>query len=358
MARPKEAATIRDVATVAGVSPSTVSKVLSGSDRISTETAERVLEVVRRLGYRPNSIAQSLRTRSTLTIGMINRDAASEADFALQMMVGVERVTRSHGFHLLFGNAGSDPAQERETIASMLDKQVDGLIFVDSQVRARETPPLPSTSVPHVFLYEYVLDGSAPSVIPDDEGGGHAATRHLLSLGHRRVAYVNGDAGFEAARQRHSGYGRALREAGLDVDERLVIEAGTWREEGGFDAAHRLLDRPSPPTAIFFANDYLAIGALDAFRERSVRVPEDVSVLGFDDRSAARHTRPPLSTVRLPFAEMGEIAGQLLLRRIQGTDVAPGVQRVPCPIVERDSTAPPLPRDGSDGPNPSRPREP
>ena len=347
MKKPKGATTMKDVAAVARVSPSTVSKVLSGSDRISADTASRVLEVIERLNYRPNTIAQSLRRRSTLTIGMINRDATSEADFALQMMAGVERIARQDGFHLLFGNSGSDPRQEQDYIESMLDKQVDGFIFVDSQVRARETPPLPAHSAPYVFLYEYSAEGNAPSVIPDDEQGGYAATRRLLDLGHQRIAFVNGDTSFEAARKRRDGYARALRDADIDLDDDLVIDTGTWREEGGFVAANRLFDLPIPPTAIFFANDYLAIGALDALKERDVRVPEDVSMVGFDDRPAAKHMRPPLSTMRLPFAAMGELAGRLLLDLIAGKNISAEVTKVPCPVIERSSTS--APRSRSEG---------
>lgn len=331
--------TIKDVAAVAGVSPSTVSKVLRGSDRISAATATRVLDVVKRLDYRPNAVAQSLRKRSTFTIAMINRDATSEADFALQMMVGVERVARQSGFHVFFGNSGSNPGHERSYIESMLDNQVGGFIFVDSQVRAREAPPLPARSAPHVFLYEYAADGSAPSVIPDDELGGFEGTRHLLAQGRRRVAFVNGDLSFEAARKRKEGYARALREAGLPLDDNLLIDTGSWREEGGYLAAQQLFEGPEPPTAVFFANDYLAIGGLEALKERGLRVPTDVAILGFDDRSAAKHARPTLSTMRLPFEVMGERAGRLVLDMIAGKDVPPEVMKVPCPLIARDSTA-------------------
>jgi DNA-binding LacI/PurR family transcriptional regulator len=334
----RTAVTIKDVARVCGVSPSTVSKVLNRSQSVSADVSERVLRAAECLNYRPNSIARSLRRRSTLTIGMINRDAMFEGSFVATMMAGVESSARSQGFQVFLANAGTDPKQERACLETLTEKQVDGFILVDSQVRRRGPPALPLDPVPFVFLYEYSDSLQVPCVIPDDLQGARTATDHLLALGHKRVAYINGDESFEASWSRLKGYRQALDEAGIPFDSALVHSADTWWEEGGYQGVKALYQLADPPTAIFCASDELAIGALDGLRDLSLAVAEDVSLVGYDDRPSAGQKRPPLTTIKLPFFEMGKLAMDLLLAAIRAEQADPRVHRVPCPLITRHST--------------------
>lgn len=329
--------TIKDVATLAGVSPSTVSKVMNGSTRISEATKVRVEVAIRKLGFRPSSIARSLRKNRTLSIGMINNAPTAGSIFILPLMVGVEETARDQGFSVFLCNTNATPAREQYYLETLIDKQVDGIIFVDSKVHQRHMPAFDLGSIPLTFLYQYSPEAKAASVVPDDYQGGFMATKHLIDLGHQRVGYINGDLSFEATQLRLQGYCEALKAAGLPFDSTLVQHANTWLEEGGYRSAKELLTLKAPPTAIFCANDTLAVGALDALRDLNLDVPQDVALVGFDDRPEAEQKRPPLTTVALPFYQMGKLAVDLLLSTIRQGRVEAKVHRVACPLIVRHS---------------------
>ena len=329
--------TIKDVAQLAGVSPSTVSKVMNGSGRISEATRARVELAIRKVNFRPNSIAQSLRKSSTLSIGMINNAPTSASLFILPLMVGVEATAREEGFSVFLCNTDDTSARETYYLETLLDKQVDGLIFVDSRVHQRNLPALALRGTPTTFLYQYATEGDVASVVPDDYQGACQATMHLLGLGHTRIAYINGDLTFEVTQLRLQGYRDALEGARLPFDTRFVQQSNTWLEEGGYRSALELMALPKPPTAIFCANDTLAVGALEALRKLGLSVPRDVALMGFDDRPEAAQKRPPLSTVALPFFQMGKLAMDLLLSAIRNGEAEACVHRVPCPLIIRQS---------------------
>ena len=334
--------TIKDVARLAGVSPATVSLVINGSDRISAKTVARVNRAIEKLNFRPNSIARSLRKSRTLTIGMINTTEFSDASpFIMPLMVGVEEGAREHGFSVVLCNSDGNLDLEKDYLQMLIDQQVTGVIFVNSRSQPRGAPALDPGSLPHVFLYQYAPGVGAPSVTPDDKSGGYTATRYLLELGHRRIGYINGDQSFQASSHRYDGYRKALEDADLTFESRLVQLPNTWHEEGGYESAKALMQLPDPPSAIFCANDELAIGALEGLGELGLRVPDDVSLVGYDDRPEASHKRPPLTTVALPFHEMGKLALNLLLAMIRGEQVEPSIHYVPCPLIERSSCKPP-----------------
>ena len=330
--------TIKDVAQLAGVSPSTVSKVMNGSGRISEATKARVELAIRKINFRPNSIARSLRKSSTLSIGMINNARSSKNTFVLQLMVAVEAAAKREGFAVFMCNSGASQAREADYAEALFDKQVDGIIFLDNVVRERALPSAERDGTPLVFLNEYAAQSAHPSVIPDDRQGGHLAATHLLDLGHRRVAHISGRLKHDANHARLQGYRDALEEVGVPFDPTLVQGQDTWDESGGFESALRLLALSQPPTALFCASDTLAFGALDALRERSVKVPEDVAVVGFDDSLAAAQKRPPLSSVALPFDEMGQLAMKLLLAALREGKREATVHRLPCTLVRRASS--------------------
>lgn len=329
--------TIRDVAQLAGVSPATVSKVLNDAPHVSAESRERVTAAIAKLNFRPNTIARSLKKSRTLTLGLITDDI--EGVFTMSLMRGVEQAASVQGFSVFLCNSFGEPAREKAHLDALLAKQVDGLVLLSGyRVRERGAPALPVGSVPVVYLYQYTRDIAAPSIIPDDEGGAYLATQHLLAQGRRRIALINGPSKYEATHHRLHGYQRALAEAGLKSDPALV-RVGKWHETSGYALTHELMALPEPPDALFCASDSIAVGALDALHQRSARIPDDVAVIGFDNRPFAPYQRPPLTTIALPLVEMGVMAGELLMNAIlnnQWVD-APVIHRAPCYLVQRES---------------------
>jgi len=328
-------ATIHDVAQLAGVSPATVSKVMNHAPHVSDETRARVQAAAQKLNFRPNRIARSLKMSRTATLGLITDDL--EGVFTMSMMRGVEDAASEQGFSVFLCNSYGDMARERAHLEVLLDKKVDGIILLSGyRVRQRGAPALPLGGLPVVYIYQYTHDMPVPCIIPDDFGGAVTGTRHLLLVGRRRIGVINGPAHYEAAQQRLAGVQHALQEAGVPFDHALV-RMGKWYETSGYALAHELMALPNPPDALFCMSDSIASGALSALHELGIRVPEDVALIGFDNRNFAAHQRPPLTTIALPLVEMGRLAGNLLLTAIsEGTESAE-LQRVPCPLIVRQS---------------------
>jgi LacI family transcriptional regulator len=328
--------TIRDVAQLAGVAPGTVSKVLNNAPHISEETKARVHEAVRKLNFRRNTIARSLKMSRTATLGLVTDDL--EGVFTMSMMRGVEEAASAQGFSVFLCNSYGDMAREKAHLQVLLDKQVDGIILLSGyKVHERGAPALDLGSVPVMYLYQYTRAVSAPCIIPDDMGGGALGTRHLIELGRRRIGLLNGPPHYEATHRRLDGYRRELANHGLAHDPALV-RVGKWNEASGYQMAHDLLSLPDRPDAIFCASDSLAVGALEALRERGVRVPHDIAIVGFDNRNFAKFQRPPLTTVALPLVEMGTKAGELLINAIHdGNPQPPELLEVECQLVVRQS---------------------
>ena len=328
--------TIRDVAQLADVSPATVSKVMNGAPHVSRAATERVLGAIKKLNYRPNSVARSLKLKSTATIGLLTDDL--EGVFTMSMMRGVEEAVSAEGFSVFLGNSYGDPARERQHLEVLLNKQVDGFILMSGyKVRNRAAPALPLQDTPVVYLYQYTRELPAPCVLPDDFGGAALGTGHLISAGRHRIALLNGPYRYEATLSRLAGYRQALEKARLPFDPALVRVA-EWNESSGYSSAQELLALPEPPDAILCSSDHLAVGALGAIKEAGLRVPGNIALVGFDNRYFAAHQRPPLTTVALPLREMGKLAGDLLIEAIRGQAAEPAVYKVPCYLVQRDSS--------------------
>jgi LacI family transcriptional regulator len=333
------AVSIRDVAQRAGVSPSTVSKALNGAPHVTTVTRNRVLEAAGALGYRPNSIARSLKTKRTRTIGLITDDLGDA--FTMPMMRGVEIAASEAGVSVFLCNSYAEPERERSHLEALLDKQVDAIILMSGyRVRERGAPARVLEGLPVVYLYQYTSQVAVPCIVPDDVGGGALAAEHLLEMGHTRVAMVNGPPHFQAARDRVVGFRSVLERTGIGWHDDLV-SGGDWSMVTGYQATRRFLERPVRPTAIFCASDVIAIGAIAAAYERQLRVPEDLSIVGFDDRPLASQAQPPLTTIALPLFEMGHIAGAIAVRAKPHGVPKIGTQTVPCSLVRRSTTAPP-----------------
>jgi LacI family transcriptional regulator len=332
----KRRVTVKDVARVAGVSHGTVSKALNGrSSEVSEETRIRIAAIAAGLGYRPNAIARSLKVRQTHTLGVITND--SDGIFTTAMVRGVAELASQHGFGVFVCNSYDQAAKERLHLELLLDKQVDGIIFTGYKVAERGAPAAPIGSTPAVYLYEYTAESDSPCVLPDDEGGARLATNHLLGLGRRRVAFLNGPPSYEATRLRLAGYRGALEDAGRPFDGQLVKVSPDWNQDSAFRLAQEVMALQDPPDALVCASDDLAAGAILGLREQGLRVPGDVSVVGFDDRLFAAHLPIPLTTVALPLYDMGVQAAAKLFDALDSGELHHEIIRVDCQLVVRQS---------------------
>jgi LacI family transcriptional regulator len=323
---------LRDVAAAAGVDASVVSRVLSGDTRLSVrpETRQRVLEAATRLNYRPNTAARTLKTARTMAIGMLVPDLAN-INYAT-IAQGAEERAATAGYTLLVAGGS---ASER---LPGLHGRIDGLLV---GMATSETPRLGDFAggLPALLVNRREA-GGIPSVTVDDEAGARVATSHLLSLGHVRIGHVAGPQNADTARRRLRGYASALETAGIERHSELVAET-SFDEAGGHVAATRLLRLEPRPTAIFVANVRAAIGTLAAARRLGLRVPADVSIVGFHDAPFASFLDPPLTTVRMPLSEMGHQAVDNLLVLLAGGRVEDVMVATPPELVVRSSSGPP-----------------
>ncbi|RYU13134.1 LacI family DNA-binding transcriptional regulator [Nocardioides iriomotensis] len=309
-----------DLARHLGLSRATVSFALNGRTdvRISEATRARVVAAARELGYRPHAGAQSLAAQRTDLIGFVTDIPASP--FGGGIIHGAQAAAwRRHKLLLIVSSEG-DPEIEATGVEMLLDRRVEGLVYA-TQMHRVATLPAAVEAVPTVLVHCTSDRPGAVSVLPDEVEGGYAATRRLLAAGHRRIGLVNLAAGLPASTGRRSGYERALTEAGLELEPALVRQ-GDATATTGYDLAARLLDLADPPTGLFCATDRMAMGAYDAAKERGLRIPEDVAVVGFDNQEiVAAYLRPALTTVALPFAEMGVAAVEMLAATAAGERV-------------------------------------
>jgi LacI family transcriptional regulator len=306
--------TIHDVARRAGVSTATVSRALNATGQVRPATRWLVEEAVRELGYRPNTLARSLKTRTTQTIAFLLPDITNP--FYPGLVKGVQDCAHEHGYTLLLGSAEGDPDGEEEYLNLLREKRVDGAV-VDGLVLARDRiAAFVSDGFPIVSLDRNVDFPNVPLVQVNNARGARLATEHLLGLGHRRIAHVIGADGLRISEDRLDGYLETLREAGVEPDVQLIASGG-FTEEGGAAATSALLERGGGFTAVFAANDMSAIGAIKALEDRGLRIPHDVSVVGFDDLRLAAYVSPALTTVRQPAYEMSYRAAELLFELIE-----------------------------------------
>jgi DNA-binding LacI/PurR family transcriptional regulator len=309
--------TIQDVASKAGVSRQTVSRVINGKGEVSGRTRERVLAVIQELGYRPSEIARSLVRHKTNTLGLITADFSDY--FFTQVIVGAEAEARRHGYFFLLCSTERNPADEPEYLRLLSERQVDGVLFArpSTEPDSRHLASLIRQGVPCVCT-AYRLPGESLIVVDvDNELGGRLATGCLLRAGRRRIGMITGPPHWLSARNRWRGYRAALEEGGLPYDEG-IIAFGDWSYESGYAAMKALLEEEPALDGLFAHNDCMAIGAMRALAECGRRVPDDVAVVGFDDIPVAAYCNPPLSTVRQPMRQVGELAARLLIDAVEG----------------------------------------
>jgi len=306
-------ATIRDVARAAGVSVATVSRVFNNSGPVHEETRARIREVASALRYSPNSAARSLITAKSNTLGVLLPDLYGE--FFSEVIRGIDQTAQDNGYHVLVSSSHETQARIEGAMRAMRGR-VDGLIVMSPDIDGPTLAANLPDSLP-VVLLNCAVDGTSYDAISvDNFGGAYAMVRHLLSSGPTRVAIITGSSRNYDARERLRGYRAALRDAGAEQQEGWEI-AGDFTETGGYRAARAIAALSPRPTAVFAANDAMAIGALSAFREVGLRVPEDIAVAGFDDIPMARYMSPPLTSVHVEISELGARAMGVLLAAVQ-----------------------------------------
>jgi LacI family transcriptional regulator len=349
-------ATLKDVASQAGVSTATVARVLHNRGYVAQETREVVEAALAQTGYHINAIAQGLRRQRTYTVGHVLHSIIPNQFFAA-VAEGVEEVSSSHDCGVLIVTTHGDPVRERNAVETLIQRRVDAIVFTTAthadNVRLAIEAEIPVVQVERKTSVETL------SVTGDNFGGAYAATDHLVSLGHRHIGFIGVDPAAIGGRpisptspdveqERISGYLEALRARNVPIDDTtILLESGYITESDaprnrGYLPMTRLLDLPSPPTAVFVTFDLLAAGALQAIYERMLRIPEDVSIVGFDD-TYAPYLTPPLTAVRNPMLEMGRLAAKLIFQQLEARDVAVADtdRRLPMELIVRGSTAPP-----------------
>ncbi len=333
---------IKDVAKAAGVSHSTVSRALSNSPLIPESTRLRIERVAQKMGYSPNAIARGLVMQRTHAIGVIV--TTIEDPFVAEVVRGIEEVAGDHGYRVFLGTSHNDPAREVNLVRALREWRVDGVIVASSRVGALYQPLLKEIDAPIILINNQKQQkpgtrrnaraNDIRSVAVDDTKGGALATQHLISQGHRVIGYLGGPRENTANRNRLTGYRRALKAADISYEPALV-QSGSGRVESG-EQSLAFFARSPAPTAIFCYNDITAIGALSALKHHGLRVPEDVSLVGFDDIPFAQYVDPPLTTIHQPKDEMGRLAMKMLIDLLDGKKVADVV--VPGKLIVREST--------------------
>jgi LacI family transcriptional regulator len=333
--RRSRAVTISDVASLAGVSIATVSKALNGRDNVRAETRQRVLEAAQELSFQPNALARGLLSGQTRTVGLLTSDSVGR--FGIPVLLGAEDAFGAGEMALLLCDARGDAIREQHYIRTLLSRRVDGLIVVgeSTDTRSSISRDLP---IPVVYAYGASDDPGDVSFVPDDVGGAALAGRHLVAMGRRRIAHITGPMDYKATIDRAEGLATALAESGL-VQTGETFH-GTWSQRWGRHAAEMLLMAEPEVDAVFCGSDQIAAGFVEAARERGRRIPDDIAVVGYDNwEMLATETRPALTTVDMNLETLGRTAAQHLFAAIDGR-ATPGVHRMPCRLVIRDSTAP------------------
>jgi LacI family transcriptional regulator len=316
------------------VSKTTVSHVLSRNRPVSSATRDRVEQAIAALGYRPDGLARSLRTRRSHAVALIIPDLTNP--FYPVLARGLEDRLAAVGYRTFVCNTDADREVELEYVADVLNRRVDGLVLDSFHVGTGDLQSLIADGLPLVWVGTTRVGHPGIDIVAtDDERGAFMATRRLIDAGHRRVGMIQGTP--NSGQTRTAGYRRALERAGLDHDPAMTAQ-GEWTRQGGAEAMAHLLSLSQPPTAVFCANDMMAIGALDSARAMEVAVPDDVALVGFDDIEAAALVTPALTTVLNPAYDIGQTAGGLLLDRMTGKYRGePRTVTLPCRVVERHS---------------------
>jgi LacI family transcriptional regulator len=329
-------ATIREVANLAGVAPITASRVINDSGYASEDVRKRVKQAAEQLNYVPNFLAKSLKSKRTQTLALVITDITNP--FWTTVARGVEDAASKKGYNVIFCNTDESANKQSGYLKTLIQKQVDGILLVPAQSEDNPIEFLRQQNVQVVMLDRKLPNVQVDVVRCDSQGGAYQLVKLLIRLGHRRIAFLSGPIGVSSAEDRMAGYNLALREAGLEINGQLVF-SGEYSVDSGYQRTKRLLSMSPRPTAMFASNNFIAIGALKALRDEHVVVPDEMSVVGFDDLPLSIVVDPFLTVADQPAYEMGRLATQRLLEHLDG-EVVDKVQEIllPVSIIERKST--------------------
>lgn len=340
--------TIKDIAEKANVSTATVSYVLNNSAQISKETRTKVLKIVKEMGYKRNTIAKSLRTNKTNTIGVVVEDLTV---FNSPLIIdGINKYVEEHNYHIVLANlrlnkkiannyeqAQNYKAEINEMIDLLLTRQIEGIIYIGEHPRDISNI-IQQPDKPIIYTYCYSSAKNSWTVNYDDQKAAYQATNYLISLGHQRIAVIRGLLNSGPSQARLAGYQNALADNGL-VFNKDLIKTGNWEYESGLNLSRELLNSSNPPTAVFAFNDLMAAGVIDGAEKLGYQVPADLSVIGFDNREFSQFFKPKLTTIDLPLIKMGENSAELLINLINQQEIKADKLKLDCRLVIRNSTA-------------------
>lgn len=331
--------TLKELGLLAGVHPSTVTRVLNDDprQRVSEAVRVRIRALAHEHGYQPNHLARSLRMKRSFVIGTVIPDIANP--FFAILFRGIEDALAASGYSVIMANTDDDPERERRSIDMLRGRQVDGLILATVRREDPTIAALTAAGFPFVLVNRHTDPMPGNAVVPDDFAGAASAVEHLIALGHRRIAHIAGSDEMSTGHTRCCGYTDTIRRHHLPSNPEMIVR-GNFREAGGYKAMQRLLDLPLPPTAVFAVNDLAAIGAMRAIEEAGLQVPRDISVVGFNDLSSAIGTTRLLTTLRLPLHDMGRAAAERLLAQITSEVDSLEPVMIPVELVVRESTGP------------------
>lgn len=331
-------ATIKDVAGLAGVSISTVSHVVNGTRFVSEEATIKVRDAIATLDYIPSALARSLKTSKTKTVGMLTSSNANP--FFAEVIQGVEATCYSLGYHLVLCNSGmseqSGLKKQAAYLQTLSEKRVDGLLVMSAYSSELFFQLLEQQPFPLVVLDCNTSLRNADIIMDDPDLGGYEATRYLIEQGHRAIGCISGPNLLSPSEERLNGYRRALYEFGISVNPQWIIE-GALTAESGYQAACQLMTLSTRPSALFCGNDLMAMGAISALQSNGLTVPDDVSIVGYDDIELAAYTSPPLTSIAQPKRKLGVMAAKTLIQRIENPDTPPAIKTLKSTLVVRHS---------------------
>lgn len=336
MKKNKRTITIYDVAREAGVSMATVSRVVNGNPNVKPTTRKKVLAIIRQLGYRPNAVARGLASKKTTTVGVVVPDISRA--FYAELARGMEDIATMYHYNIILSNSDWQPERERNQIETLLEKQVDGLLFLGGEITTDHREVFSATSVPVVLAYSHDEEDQLPFVTIDQKQAAAQATRILCQEGNQMVAMISGPTGDRINGQpRLEGYRQVLAEWDLPFEE-AWIKPGDYRYRSGYQAMKEILTEFPDCRAVFAASDEMAVGAIHAALDAGRKVPEDVSIIGFDDIPLAEQVRPLLSTVHVPMYDIGAVAMRLLTKFMNQETVEQSKVLLQTEVHLRDST--------------------
>lgn len=326
---------IKDIARLARVSHPTVSRALQNSPLVNAKTAERIRKIAKESGYRASAVARGLVTRRTRTIGLVVTTVSDP--FTSEVVTGIEQTANDHGYCVFLADSNADPDREKKIVQSFAEQRVDGIIVTSSRVGALYLPLLSEMMVPIVLVNDQHPGAFVHSVMICNREGTRAVAEHLVGLGHRRIAYIGDQFGYQSDTERFAGYREALDAEKIPVHPELVVR-GNGKPEAAMRAMDQLLALSDPPTAVCCYNDMTVLGAMRSIRIHGLRIPEDISIAGFDDLFVASYTDPPLTTVRQPMRRMGQLATENLIKLMSGQKSVVKI-KIKAELIVRESTA-------------------